>query len=120
MKKSYSIYCEAEEFSYLKNCLRRYRAGVVEQSDTDIMSKLDQILEKIDYQPLDSNYQLILRQALFLWQYETNKRADPVNKGTSQGYPVEYFIDWCTKNKQQWSPNEESISDFVSQLRIKT
>lgn len=119
MKKSYSIYCEAEEFNYLKNCLQRYRAGVTEQSDTDIMSILKRILEQINYQPLGSNWQLILRQALFLWQYETNKRADPVNKGTPQGYPVDYFIDWCKKNRQQWSPDEEAIVNFVSQLRIK-
>lgn len=118
MKKSYSIYCEAEEFGYLKNCLRRYRAGVVEQSD--IMSVLKQILEKIDYQPLDSNWQLILRQALFLWQFETNERADPVNKGTPQGYPVDYFIDLCKKNKPQWLPDEEAIANFVSQIRVKS
>ena len=39
MKKNYSIYCESEEFDYLKRCLKDYRNR--RDDETDFYSKLN-------------------------------------------------------------------------------
>lgn len=88
--------------------------------NTDLDTKLNEILERVNYQPLDRSYRTMLEQAIFLWQYETNKRADLQNTGTPQGLELYKFVDWCKTNRPDLCPDDNNIANFVDRLRIKT
>lgn len=116
-----NLRCNTRGASCTKGSLTNETKSVIrEKPENSDIAVLNEILERVNCQPLDRSYRTMLEQAIFLWQYETNKRADPQNAGTPQGLELYKFIDWCKTNRPDWCPDDNNIVNFVDRLRIKT